>query len=222
MPVDWLVAFIRHPFSGKHRQAFLARREQARVLTRTRKELAGLRQVRCRDEQRRRRAMQDLEFLGRIEQDLLQEGTAEADPLRRLAIARRINSLRQRTEGVRRRVEVYTKRLTVFNSHIASLELFLELVSEPLPDRSEVEGIAIQAGMLLEHLDLQAVSMPQAVREPEAPDPEEEAILREMQGEDATLVILPEEMPPEPQAPESRQTEPQHQEPHPREALLEE
>src|SRR5688572_11514662 len=119
-----------------------------------REALILLKEARRRDESRRRRAMQDLEVLDRMEEELLEEGKGEMSDARRLMLARRVKEIRWKTQDLNNRIEsIYNKRLKVLNEHIASLETVLELTSEALPDRKSMEEMAIRAKQLLEDLE---------------------------------------------------------------------
>jgi hypothetical protein len=149
-----------------------------------REALALLREARRRDEQRRRRAMQDLEVFGSQEEELLEEGKGEVSESRRLMLARRIKEIRTKVEELNGRIEnIYNKRITIFNEHIGSLETVLELTTEELPDKKTMEEMAIRARELLENLEKSkelAQGIAQTV-EPPQPDEEEKGILREME-----------------------------------------
>ncbi len=149
-----------------------------------REALILLKEARRRDESRRRRAMQDLEVLDRMEEELLQEGKGELTETRRLMIARRIKEIRWKMQELNNRIEnIYNKRLKVFNEHVASLETVLELTSEALPDKKAMEDIAIKAKQLLEALEKTRELAEGISLNPEsaAPDEEEREILREME-----------------------------------------
>jgi hypothetical protein len=149
-----------------------------------REALALLREARRRDEQRRRRAMQDLEVFGSQEEELLEEGKGEVSESRRLMLARRIKEIRTKVEELNARIEnIYNKRITIFNEHIGSLETVLELTTEELPDKKSMEEMAIRARELLENLE-KSKELAQGIAqtaEPSQPDEEEKGILREME-----------------------------------------
>ena len=149
-----------------------------------REALALLREARRRDEQRRRRAMQDLEVFGSQEEELLEEGKGEVSESRRLMLARRIKEIRTKVEELNSRIEnIYNKRITIFNEHIGSLETVLELTTEELPDKKTMEEMAIRARELLENLE-KSKELAQGIAqtaEPPQPDEEEKGILREME-----------------------------------------
>lgn len=149
-----------------------------------REALALLKEARRRDEQRRRRAMQDLEVFAGMEEELLDEGKGEVSESRRLMLARRIKEIRTKMEELNARIEnIYNKRIAIFNEHVASLETVLELQIEPLPDKKTMEDVAIRAREMLENLEksreLAEGMGPLAEQAP--PDPEEQKILKEME-----------------------------------------
>jgi len=149
-----------------------------------REALVLLKEARRRDESRRRRAMQDLEVLDRMEEELLEEGKSDMSDARRLMLARRVKEIRWKTQDLNNRIEtIYNKRLKVLNEHIASLETVLELTSEALPDRKSMEEMAIRAKQLLEDLEKTKELAEGISQSPEAPqaDDEEKEILREME-----------------------------------------
>ena len=149
-----------------------------------REALVLLKEARRRDESRRRRAMQDLEVLDRMEEELLEEGKSDMSDARRLMLARRVKEIRWKTQDLNNRIEtIYNKRLKVLNEHIASLETVLELTSEALPDRKSMEEMAIRAKQLLEDLEKTKELAEGIALAPETaqPDDEEKEILREME-----------------------------------------
>jgi len=187
-----------------------------------REALALLREARRRDEQRRRRAMQDLDVFGTQEEELLEEGKGEVSESRRLMLARRIKEIRTKVEELNGRIEsIYNKRITIFNEHIGSLETVLELTTEELPDKKTMEEMAIRARELLENLE-KSKELAQGIAqtaEPPQPDEEEKGILREMERradleiEKAEIEKSDEEKPEKPErtkeakAPERKQEE---------------
>ena len=149
-----------------------------------REALILLKEARRRDESRRRRAMQDLEVLDRMEEELLEEGKGEMTDNRRLMLARRVKEIRWKMQELNNRIEnIYNKRLKVLNEHVASLETVLELTSEALPDKKTMEEMAIKAKQLLEDLEKTKELAEGISLSPEAPqaDDEEKEILREME-----------------------------------------
>ncbi len=149
-----------------------------------REALVLLKEARRRDESRRRRAMQDLEVLDRMEEELLEEGKGDMTEARRLMLARRIKEIRWKMQDLNTRIEnIYNKRLKVLNEHVASLETVLELTSEALPDKKSMEEMAIKAKQLLEDLEKTKELAEGIALAPEAPTPddEEKEILREME-----------------------------------------
>jgi hypothetical protein len=159
-----------------------------------REALVLLKEARRRDEARRRRALQDLEELDRMEEELLEEGRLDLTDNRRLMIARRVKDIRWKMQDLNHRIEnIYNKRLRVLNEHVASLETVLELKAEALPDRRAMEEMAIKAKQLLEDLDktrelAEGISLsPEALR----PDDDEKEILRELEAAAAERVDPP-------------------------------
>jgi len=149
-----------------------------------REALILLKEARRRDESRRRRAMQDLEVLDRMEEELLEEGKGEMTDNRRLMLARRVKEIRWKMQELNNRIEnIYNKRLKVLNEHVASLETVLELTSEALPDKKSMEEMAIKAKQLLEDLEKTKELAEGISLTPETPqaDDEEKEILREME-----------------------------------------
>ena len=149
-----------------------------------REALILLKEDRRRDESRRRRAMQDLEVLDRMEEELLEEGKGEMTDNRRLMLARRVKEIRWKVQELNNRIEnIYNKRLKVLNEHVASLETVLELTSEALPDKKTMEEMAIKAKQLLEDLEKTKELAEGISLTPETPqaDDEEKEILREME-----------------------------------------
>ena len=191
-----------------------------------REALVLLKEARRRDESRRRRAMQDLEVLDRMEEELLEEGKGEMTETRRLMLARRIKEIRWKMQDLNNRIEnIYNKRLKVLNEHVASLETVLELTSEALPDRKSMEEMAIRAKQLLEDLEktkelAEGISLTPEVQQP---DDEEKEILREMEGRPQEAPAREAEKPKaERPAAEKKPQERPAREPEPPEVLFEE
>jgi hypothetical protein len=196
-----------------------------------REALVLLKEARRRDESRRRRAMQDLEVLDRMEEELLEEGKGDMSDARRLMLARRVKEIRWKTQDLNTRIEtIYNKRLKVLNEHIASLETVLELTSEALPDRKSMEEMAIRAKQLLEDLEKTRELAEGISQSPEAPqaDDEEKEILREMERKAAESERVREETPAreatvkEKPAVEKLEKDKPRREPEPPEILFEE
>ena len=163
-----------------------------------REALVLLKEARRRDEARRRRAMQDLEVLDRMEEELLEEGKGEMSDARRLMLARRVKEIRWKSQDLNNRIEsIYNKRLKVLNEHVASLETVLELTSEALPDRKSMEEMAIRAKQLLEDLEKTRELAEGISLTPETPtaDAEEKEILREMARKQEETEARPVEAP---------------------------
>ena len=149
-----------------------------------REALILLKEARRRDEARRRRAMQDLEELDRMEEELLEEGKGEMSDNRRLMIARRVKDIRGKMQELNSRIEnIYNKRLKVYNEHVTSLETVLELTAEELPEKETMESVAIKAKQLLEDLEMTREKAEGISLNPEVTigDDEEKDILREME-----------------------------------------
>jgi hypothetical protein len=194
-----------------------------------REALVLLKEARRRDESRRRRAMQDLEVLDRMEEELLEEGKGEMTDTRRLMLARRVKEVRWKMQDLNGRIEsIYNKRLKVLNEHIASLETVLELTSETLPDRKAMEDMAIRAKQLLEDLEKTKELAEGISISPEAAqaDDEEREILREMEGASAIEAASTEEpvaeKPVKERASERKTRAPERREQEPPEVLFEE
>lgn len=192
-----------------------------------REALILLKEARRRDESRRRRAMQDLEVLDRMEEELLEEGKQEMTENRRLMLARRIKEIRWKMQELHNRIEnIYNKRLKILNEHVASLETVLELTSEALPDKKTMEEMAVKAKQLLEDLEKTKELAEGIALAPESPVPDEEErqILREMEKR-ADVESAPAEAPQaETSAPERPAPEPPRlkKEKEPPEVLFEE
>ncbi len=196
-----------------------------------REALILLKEARRRDESRRRRAMQDLEVLDRMEEELLEEGKGELTDARRLMLARRVKEIRWKMQELNNRIEsIYNKRLKVYNEHVASLETVLELTSEALPDKKTMEEMAIKAKQLLEDLEKTKEVAEGISLAPEAPVPDEEEkeILREMENRAVEREVRREapvqkkEAPEREKEPPRRDKEPARREPEPPEIMFEE
>ena len=181
------------------------------VATDTEREaLVLLKEARRRDESRRRRAMQDLEVLDRMEEELLEEGKGDMTDNRRLMLARRVKEIRWKMQELNNRIEnIYNKRLKVLNEHVASLETVLELTSEALPDKRSMEDMAIKAKQLLEDLEKTKELAEGIALTPESavPDDEEKEILREMENRSVPEEVKPEPVHAEPEEKTSTKTE---------------
>jgi hypothetical protein len=137
-----------------------------------------------RDESRRRRAMQDLEVFGQMEEELLEEGKGETAESRKLMIARRIKEIRSKSQGLNKRIEeIYNKRILIFTQHIESLQTAVEMETEPIPEPASMEKMEIEAKKMVEDLD-RAVDLVKGFNDnKEGPqlDSEEQEILQEME-----------------------------------------
>lgn len=150
-----------------------------------REALILLKEARRRDESRRRRSIQDLEILDRMEEQLLNEGKVETQESRKLLLARRIKEIRWKQQEINHRVEnIYNKRIRIFNEHVQSLETVLELSSEAVPNRKTLEEMAIRAKQMLEELDKTKELAEGIAMTAEAPtaDAEEREILKEFEA----------------------------------------
>jgi hypothetical protein len=192
-----------------------------------REALVLLKEARRRDESRRRRAMQDLEVLDRMEEELLEEGKQEMTENRRLMLARRIKEIRWKMQELHNRIEnIYNKRLKILNEHVASLETVLELTSEALPDKKTMEEMAVKAKQLLEDLEKTKELAEGIALAPESPVPDEEErqILREMERRaddlESPAAETPRDEAPAPERP--REAEPPRRQKEPPEVLFEE
>ena len=149
-----------------------------------REALILLKEARRRDEARRRRAMQDLEELDRMEEELLEEGKGEMSDNRRLMIARRVKDIRGKMQELNSRIEsIYNKRLKIYNEHVTSLETVLELKAEEIPDKEAMESVAIKAKQLLEDLEITREKAEGISLNPDISvgDDEEKEIIKEME-----------------------------------------
>src|SRR5262245_8904032 len=140
-----------------------------------REALVLLKEARRRDEGRRKRAMQDLEVLDQMEEELLEEGKTETGENRKLMLARRVKEIRQKMAELNHRIEaIYNKRIKVFSEHITSLETVLEIESEPLPDKKTMEEMAVKAREKLEDLEKTSELAEGIAPEAEAAQPDAE------------------------------------------------
>lgn len=152
-----------------------------------REALLLLREARHRDEERRGRAMADIDILLAREKELLAQGRQEKRRGARVQIARRIKDVRARIADINHKIAaIYNKRLTIYAEHIRSLETLVDIGSEPLPDAEALQEAALRAREQLERLD-GAVAAAEGValtRDPagEPVDAEEKDILAELEG----------------------------------------
>ena len=150
-----------------------------------REALILLKEARRRDESRRKRALDDLEVLGTMEEELLEEGRQEMTESRRLILARRIKEIRWKIQELNNRIEnIYGTRLKIYNEHIASLETVMELSSEEIPDKKTMEEVAIRARTMVEDLE-KTRELAEGISttfEGAQPDAEEREILKELEA----------------------------------------
>ena len=144
-----------------------------------------LRDARRRDEDRRNRALEDVEVLQTKESELMEDGRRETDQNRRLSLARKIKDIRWKVEEIESKVEnIFNKRIRIYKEHIASLETLVHLAEEPLPTTKQLEDAAIKAKEKREDLD-RTVAMAEGMSIDKASEPaiddEERAILEEFQ-----------------------------------------
>src|SRR3990172_6942959 len=87
-----------------------------------------LREARRRDEGRRRRAIQDLELLDKIESQLINQGKKEGSENKKRIIAKKIKEVRWKAKDINHKIDnIYNKRIKVFNEHIQSLETLIDI-----------------------------------------------------------------------------------------------
>ncbi len=150
-----------------------------------REALVLLKEARRRDESRRKRALDDLDVLSGMEEELLAEGRQEMTESRKLILARRIKEVRWKIQELNSRMEnIYSKRLKIYNEHIASLETVMELSSEEIPDKSTMEEVAIKAKTMVEDLE-KTRELAEGISttfEGVQPDAEEQEILKELEA----------------------------------------
>ena len=147
-----------------------------------------LRDTRRRDEDRRNRALEDVEILQSKESELMEEGKRETDSNRRLSLARKIKDIRWKVEEVETRVEnIFNKRIRIYKEHIASLETLVALAEEPLPSTKQLEDAAIKAKEKRDDLD-RTVAMAEGMSLDKQSEPvlddEEKSILAEFEKHD--------------------------------------
>jgi hypothetical protein len=144
-----------------------------------------MREARRRDESRRRRAMEDLEILHKHERELLAKGRAEESDAAKQNIVRQIKEVRWKTQEIDARIErIYNKRIKIYNEHIQSLETILDLGQEQVPEAGEMEDAAVRAREMLEDLDkrselAEGIGITESER---TSDPEDQAILAELEA----------------------------------------
>ncbi|NUN49163.1 MAG: hypothetical protein HUU15_10085 [Candidatus Brocadiae bacterium] len=151
-----------------------------------------LRDARRRDEDRRNRALEDVEILQSRESELMDEGRKEGDQNRRLSLARRIKDIRWKIEEIEARIEsVFNKRIRIYKEHVASLETLVALAEEPLPSQKQLEEVAIKAKEKRDDLD-RTVAMAEGMSLDKNTEPvidaEERAILEEFQKSDEAKI----------------------------------
>jgi len=166
-----------------------------------------LRDARRRDEDRRNRALEDVEILQGKEGELMEEGKRENDQNRRLSLARKIKDVRWKVEEIETKVEnIFNKRIRIYKEHIASLETLVALAEEPLPSSKQLEEAAIKAKEKREDLD-KTVAMAEGMSLDKNAEPvldeEEKSILAEFEKHDDAkldhdeLSVLTKEKPPD-------------------------
>ncbi|MCE9584340.1 MAG: hypothetical protein K8T20_17775 [Planctomycetes bacterium] len=147
-----------------------------------------LRDARRRDEDRRNRALEDVEILQSKESELMEEGKRETEQNRRLSLARKIKDIRWKVEEVETKVEnIFNKRIRIYKEHIVSLETLVALAEEPLPTSKQLEEAAIKAKEKREDLD-KTVAMAEGMSLDKNTEPvldeEEKSILAEFEKHD--------------------------------------
>lgn len=164
-----------------------------------REALEMLKDARRRDEDRRNRALEDVEILQTKESDLMEDGKKETDQNRRLGLARKIKDLRWKVEEIEAKVEnIFNKRIRIYKEHIASLETLVHLAEEPLPTTKQLEEAAIKAKEKREDLD-RTVAMAEGMGMDKSSEPvideEERAILEEFQKHEEAKIEQHENLP---------------------------
>jgi hypothetical protein len=164
-----------------------------------REALELLKDARRRDEDRRARALEDVDILQKKEGELLEEGKKETDQNRRLSLARKIKDIRWKVEEIEAKVDaIFNKRVRIYKEHIVSLETIVALAEEPLPTAKQLEEAAIRAKERREDLD-RTVAMAEGMGMDKASEPvidaEEKAILEEFQKADEAKIAAHEDLP---------------------------
>lgn len=158
-----------------------------------------LRDARRRDEDRRNRALEDVEILQSRESELMEEGKKETDGNRRLSLARKIKDIRWKVEEIEAKLEnIFNKRIRIYKEHIASLETLVALAEEPLPTSKQLEDAAVKAKEKREDLD-RTVAMAEGMSLDKTSEPvidaEERSILEEFEKHDEAKIAAHEDLP---------------------------
>lgn len=113
-----------------------------------------IREARYRDEQRKSRAMQDLEILQEKEEAFMEEGERAENQTGRVIAAGKVKEIRDKKEEIQHKINnIFKKRIKIYSEHMKSLETIVAMDQEELPSEERLKEYAVRAREKLEQLE---------------------------------------------------------------------
>lgn len=146
--------------------------------------LRELSEYRRQDEERRQRALMDVDVLAAKEKEVFEQAKNEASEAKKLILVKRIKDIRAKVAEINNKVAIFDKRIKIYSVHIQNLEVIREAKVESLPDRAALEQGALVARGEMDRLDEAAVAAEGLGVHLETPtmDAAEKEILAEVNG----------------------------------------
>lgn len=123
-----------------------------------REALAELSELRRGDEERRQRALMDIDVLAAKEKEIFDQAKNEASEAKKLILVKKIKDVRAKIADINNKVAIYDKRIKIYATHIQNLEVIREAQVENLPDREALEKGALVARTEMDKLNEAAVA----------------------------------------------------------------
>lgn len=174
MPIHWLKKMLgMDPASDS--DDFLKGKDPAEAL-------AELREYRRGDEERRQRALMDVDVLAAKEKEIFEQAKNETSDAKKMILVKRIKDIRAKIADINNKIAIYDKRIKIYATHIQNLEVIHEAQVDNLPDREALEKGAFVARTELDKLNEAAITAEGVGVRLETPtmDSAEQAILAEI------------------------------------------
>ncbi len=150
MPMNWIKKLLGMDPSADPND-FLKGKDPAEALS----ELSELRRG---DEERRHRALMDVDVLAAKEKEIFDQAKNETSEAKKLLLVKRIKDVRAKVADINNKVAIYDKRIKIYGTHIQNLEVIREAQVENLPDREALEKGALVARTEMDKLNEAAVA----------------------------------------------------------------
>lgn len=120
--------------------------------------LSELQEFRRQDEERRGRALMDVDVLAAKEKEVFEAAKVETSEAKKLILVKRIKDVRAKVAEINNKVAIYDKRIKIYGTHIQNLEIIKESQIENLPDKAALEQGALVARTEMDKLEEAAVA----------------------------------------------------------------